>query len=196
MTNTKKRQPAEAMFFCYSKYPPNYYHQSYSPRGPIFQMGEMFLSHIGLWNLAWTANPSMFNDCENELLPPDMRPIWMGEGIQEVLRLGLTHVDGHLLRDLAAGNKAKKLIKIILAAKVVKPVCSDDFWKRWLAFAKGRVMASADMPCGLEILRKFEQIDAIPEGENARPVFAVRLPDGQVDLSMLAKSLRQGSTVH
>lgn len=187
-------KPTRAMY-CYSRYAPSFYRIVCKEDGTIHQHGEQFLTNIGLWNLAWIANPTVFDSCENPAAPVQYQYTWLPESVREVQGLGLTCVDGRLLRDLAGENKARDLIKLVLAAKVIRPACTNTFWKKWLAFAKSRVKASADVPCGIEMLAKYVH-PTQEDASNQSPVFAIRLPNEPIDMKLLAQALRPAATIH
>jgi hypothetical protein len=181
--------------YCYSRYAPSFYRTVSKVDGTVHQHSEQFLTNIGLWNLAWIANPNVFDSCESPVAPVEYHFTWEPESVREVQGLGLTCVDGRLLRDLAAENKARGLIKIILAAKVIRPACTNTFWKKWLAFAKNRVKASADIPCGLEMLSKYVH-PTRDDVSNQTPVFAIKLPNESIDIKLLVNALRPSATIH
>ncbi|MCA3060339.1 MAG: hypothetical protein ING69_01350 [Rhodocyclaceae bacterium] len=197
MTKPIKRDEAKSTqtMYCYSRYAPSFYRTVCKVDGTVHQQGEQFLTNIGLWNLAWIANPVVFDSCETPAAPVQNDFTWQPESIREVQGLGLTCVDGRLLRDLAGENKARDLMKLVLAAKVIRPACTNTFWNKWLVFAKSRVKASADVPCGIEMLAKYvrpTQADAL----NRPVVFAIRLPNESIDVKLLAKALSPAATIH
>jgi hypothetical protein len=193
-TKPDDSKPAQTMY-CYSRYAPSFYRAVCKVDGTVHQHGEKFLTSIGLWNLAWIANPAVFDSCENPAAPVQYHFTWLPDSVREVQGLGLTCVDGRLLRDLAGENKARELIKLILAAKVIRPACTNTFWKKWLAFAKSRVKASADVPCGTEMLAKYVH-PTLEDALNQPVVFAIRLPNEPIDMKLLAKALSPAATIH